>query len=133
MGPITKEAFVILFCDQVCIVLSDRLLLLETHGRLNFFMQNTHNQSSLIQEDCLQILIQRVQESHIFMSKLEMNTWLFSQILSSCMNFGITTRPCCKLQGIRTWAGVLLPYFFATAKIVTRDLDSTQNQELVNS
>jgi hypothetical protein len=34
------------------------------------------------------------------------------------MDFGITTRPCCKLQRTSTWAGVLLLYFFATAKIV---------------
>jgi hypothetical protein len=42
---------------------------------------------------------------------------LFSRIRSSCMDFGITTALCCKLQRIRTWASVL-PYFFAPAKIV---------------
>jgi hypothetical protein len=32
------------------------------------------------------------------------------------MDFGMTTRPCCKLQHIRTCAGVL-PYFFVSPTI----------------
>jgi hypothetical protein len=60
-------------------------------------------------------------ESRSFISSAliwKSNTWLFSMSRSSCMDLGITTRLCCKLQRIRSWAGVLLPYFFATAKIV---------------
>ncbi len=35
-------------------------------------------------------------------SSWKSNNWIFSRIHSSCMDFGITTRSCCKLQRIRT-------------------------------
>ena len=46
-------------------------------------------------------------------SSWKSNNWLFSRIRSSCMDFGMTTRSCCKLQHIRTCTGVL-PYFFVS-------------------
>jgi hypothetical protein len=42
-------------------------------------------------------------------------TSLFCRILSSCIDFGITTKPCCKPHRIKTWADVL-SYFFAASK-----------------
>src|SRR6266566_2727112 len=61
-----------------------------------------------------------LRESRDLMSSSEIsksNTWLFSRILSSLVDFGITTSPCWRPHRIISWAGVFA-YFSASEPIL---------------